>query len=191
MGDALYGNVLLLGVAWQMGLVPLSLTAIEKAIELNGAAIEQNRQAFLWGRRAAHDPQSMQLLTQPASPAARRRISQNLDETIEPPPRVPDRLSGRALRPTLPCPRRARTRRRIQMAIDGPERGSCTQLFQVAGSKGRVRGGTALCRPIVHPAVVRRVRGRLQTALSSRHRRCSPDLTPQPAEPENAVTAPG
>ncbi|MBN8447702.1 MAG: indolepyruvate ferredoxin oxidoreductase family protein [Candidatus Accumulibacter sp.] len=83
MGDALYGNVLLLGVAWQMGLVPLSLTAIEKAIELNGAAIEQNRQAFLWGRRAAHDPQSVQQLTLPASPAARRRISQNLDETID------------------------------------------------------------------------------------------------------------
>ena len=53
MGDALYGNMLLLGYAWQMGLVPVSAGALDKAIELNGAAVDANRQAFLWGRRAA------------------------------------------------------------------------------------------------------------------------------------------
>jgi indolepyruvate ferredoxin oxidoreductase len=41
MGDALYGNLFLLGVAWQRGLVPLSLAAIDQAIELNGAAVER------------------------------------------------------------------------------------------------------------------------------------------------------
>ena len=56
MGDALYGNILLLGHAWQMGLVPVSAVALNKAIELNGAAVEANRQAFLWGRRVAVDP---------------------------------------------------------------------------------------------------------------------------------------
>jgi indolepyruvate ferredoxin oxidoreductase len=54
-GDAIAANMLLLGAAWQKGLVPLSLAAIDRAIELNGIAIESNRRAFLWGRRAAHD----------------------------------------------------------------------------------------------------------------------------------------
>lgn len=53
MGDALYANLLLLGYAWQMGLVPVSAAALDQAIVLNGTAVEANRQAFLWGRRAA------------------------------------------------------------------------------------------------------------------------------------------
>jgi indolepyruvate ferredoxin oxidoreductase len=55
MGDALYANMLLLGYAWQQGLVPVSAAALEQAIELNGTAVAANRQAFLWGRRAAAD----------------------------------------------------------------------------------------------------------------------------------------
>ena len=35
--------------------IPLSLEAILRAIEINGAAIEMNKQAFSWGRLAAHD----------------------------------------------------------------------------------------------------------------------------------------
>ena len=44
-----------LGYAYQNGLIPLSAAAIEEAIRLNGAAIKMNLDAFLWGRRAAHD----------------------------------------------------------------------------------------------------------------------------------------
>jgi indolepyruvate ferredoxin oxidoreductase len=55
MGDSITANMMMLGAAWQRGLVPLSLAAIDRAIELNGVAIESNRRAFLWGRRAAHD----------------------------------------------------------------------------------------------------------------------------------------
>ena len=44
----------MLGFAYQQGLVPVSAAAIERAIELNGIAVEANKQAFLWGRRAAH-----------------------------------------------------------------------------------------------------------------------------------------
>ncbi|ACV36768.1 indolepyruvate ferredoxin oxidoreductase family protein [Accumulibacter sp.] len=83
MGDALYGNLFLLGVAWQRGLVPLSLAAIDQSIELNGAAVEKNRQAFLWGRRAAHDPEAVRRLLQPAGTPTARPISRSLDETIE------------------------------------------------------------------------------------------------------------
>ena len=82
MGDGIYGNLLLLGVAWQKGLVPLSLAAIDRAIELNGTAVEHNRQAFLWGRRAAHDPDSVRRLTIPASEPAAHRLAASLDETI-------------------------------------------------------------------------------------------------------------
>ncbi len=55
-GDAIGANVLLLGFAWQKGLVPVGLGALERAIELNGVAVPANQRAFAWGRLAAHDP---------------------------------------------------------------------------------------------------------------------------------------
>ena len=55
MGDSIASNLFTLGFAWQKGLVPVSEEAINKAIELNGVAVKMNQQAFLWGRRAAHD----------------------------------------------------------------------------------------------------------------------------------------
>jgi indolepyruvate ferredoxin oxidoreductase len=70
MGDAIYTNTFLLGYAWQLGLVPVSFAAIDRAIELNGAAVDTNRKAFLWGRRAAHDPDAVARLVAPAAPAA-------------------------------------------------------------------------------------------------------------------------
>jgi indolepyruvate ferredoxin oxidoreductase len=54
-GDALAANMLLLGYAWQKGLVPLAADAILHAVELNGAAVAMNKAAFDWGRRAAID----------------------------------------------------------------------------------------------------------------------------------------
>src|SRR5690606_1668852 len=55
MGDAIAANLFMLGYAWQRGLVPLSLDALMRAVELNGAAIEMNKTAFAWGRLAAVD----------------------------------------------------------------------------------------------------------------------------------------
>ncbi|WP_276486882.1 indolepyruvate ferredoxin oxidoreductase family protein [Ectopseudomonas mendocina] len=55
LGDSIATNLFMLGYAYQKGLVPVSAEAINKAIELNGVAVELNQQAFLWGRRAAHD----------------------------------------------------------------------------------------------------------------------------------------
>ncbi|MEM9197032.1 MAG: indolepyruvate ferredoxin oxidoreductase family protein [Pseudomonadota bacterium] len=55
LGDAIYSNVLVLGAAWQAGLVPLSAEAIRRAIELNGAGVKGNLAAFEIGRWAAHD----------------------------------------------------------------------------------------------------------------------------------------
>ncbi len=50
VGSPLYANVLLLGVAFQAGAIPLPADAIEAAIELNGVAVAQNLAAFRWGR---------------------------------------------------------------------------------------------------------------------------------------------
>ncbi|HUG21024.1 indolepyruvate ferredoxin oxidoreductase family protein, partial [Piscinibacter sp.] len=59
LGDAIMSNLFILGYAWQQGLVPLSLEAIMRAVELNGAAIEKNKAAFAWGRLAVVDPQAV------------------------------------------------------------------------------------------------------------------------------------
>jgi indolepyruvate ferredoxin oxidoreductase len=60
MGDAIATNLLMLGFAWQQGLVPLSFESIMRAVELNGAAVEMNKKAFAWGRMAAFDMASVQ-----------------------------------------------------------------------------------------------------------------------------------
>ena len=55
LGDSIATNTFMLGYAWQKGYVPVSLFALMRAVELNGAAIEMNKRAFDWGRMAAHD----------------------------------------------------------------------------------------------------------------------------------------
>ncbi|WP_068856224.1 indolepyruvate ferredoxin oxidoreductase family protein, partial [Xanthomonas graminis] len=60
LGDAIASNLFMLGYAWQQGLVPLSYTALMRAIELNGAAVAMNQQAFAWGRLAALDLAAVQ-----------------------------------------------------------------------------------------------------------------------------------
>jgi indolepyruvate ferredoxin oxidoreductase len=55
-GDSIASNLFMLGFAYQRGTVPLSADALERAIELNGVAVEFNQRAFRWGRRAAIDP---------------------------------------------------------------------------------------------------------------------------------------
>ncbi len=55
-GDAIYTNMLLVGLAWQKGTLPLTLEAIETAIRLNGAAVDKNIQAFHAGRVLAVEP---------------------------------------------------------------------------------------------------------------------------------------
>ncbi|WP_367344692.1 indolepyruvate ferredoxin oxidoreductase family protein [Stenotrophomonas bentonitica] len=60
LGDAIASNLFILGYAWQQGLVPISFDALMRAIELNGAAVAMNQQAFAWGRLAVVDPQAVQ-----------------------------------------------------------------------------------------------------------------------------------
>ncbi|KJU78251.1 indolepyruvate ferredoxin oxidoreductase [Ectopseudomonas oleovorans] len=65
LGDSIATNLFMLGYAYQLGLVPVSAEAINKAIELNGVAVQLNQQAFLWGRRAAHDLAAVEKVAAP------------------------------------------------------------------------------------------------------------------------------
>ncbi len=58
IGDSLYSNMLVLGAAWQRGLVPISQAALMQAIELNGQAVAPNRRAFDLGRWAVLHPEA-------------------------------------------------------------------------------------------------------------------------------------
>ncbi|MGW1678885.1 indolepyruvate ferredoxin oxidoreductase family protein [Saccharopolyspora sp. NPDC002376] len=77
--DDQFANILQLGAAYQCGTLQLSAESIEQAIELNGAAVAANIQAFRRGRQAIADPDALQAEITPApveapapSPAARR-----------------------------------------------------------------------------------------------------------------------
>ena len=78
LGDAIYANVLLLGAAWQAGLVPLSEAAIRRAIELNGAGVEGNLKAFDIGRWAVSHPLDARAAVAPAVP-----VEEALEQKIE------------------------------------------------------------------------------------------------------------
>jgi indolepyruvate ferredoxin oxidoreductase len=58
-GDAIYANMIMVGFAWQRGVIPVSSRALYRAIKLNGVDAEANLQAFELGRRVAHDPASI------------------------------------------------------------------------------------------------------------------------------------
>jgi indolepyruvate ferredoxin oxidoreductase len=81
MGDSIAANLFMLGFAFQKGLVPLQQASIAQAIELNGVAIEANRQAFLWGRRAAVDLQQVERVALPGRPIV-VQLPQSLDALV-------------------------------------------------------------------------------------------------------------
>jgi indolepyruvate ferredoxin oxidoreductase len=58
-GDGIYANMLLLGMAWQRGTIPLAAASLESAIELNGIAVANNLAAFRWGRQLVADELSV------------------------------------------------------------------------------------------------------------------------------------
>jgi indolepyruvate ferredoxin oxidoreductase len=55
-GEPLGAALLLLGHAYQQGLVPLTQDSLLQAIRLNGGPVERNLAAFNWGRRLAAEP---------------------------------------------------------------------------------------------------------------------------------------
>jgi len=69
LGDTLPANIVMLGAAWQAGLVPVSLSALERAIALNGVAVTQNLQALAMGRLALVAPEALRRLAGEERPA--------------------------------------------------------------------------------------------------------------------------
>jgi indolepyruvate ferredoxin oxidoreductase len=82
LGNAISANIFLVGYAYQIGALPLSAEAIERAIELNGEAVEMNKAAFRYGRYAAADRAAIEKLAVPKELDEVRRLSQSLDEII-------------------------------------------------------------------------------------------------------------
>jgi indolepyruvate ferredoxin oxidoreductase len=70
LGDSIYANIVALGHAWQLGLVPVSLQAMQRAIELNAVAVDANKAAFSLGRLHAHDAAACRALLDEPAPAA-------------------------------------------------------------------------------------------------------------------------
>ena len=68
-GDAIATNLFMLGYAWQKGRIPLSRAAIERAVEINGVAVEMNLGAFDWGRRTAADRDTVERRAAPGAAA--------------------------------------------------------------------------------------------------------------------------
>ena len=114
LGDSIASNLFMLGYAYQRGLVPLSAEAIERAIELNGVAVEFNRDAFRWGRRAAVDPALGRGSRDAAAPRAgepppvgdprqmiERRVAFLTDTRTPPMPRAMPPESAACARPRL------------------------------------------------------------------------------------------
>jgi len=84
MGDAIATNMFMLGYAYQKGWVPLAAASLERAIELNGVAVDFNKQSFVWGRRAAVDLERVRRIARPAEVVAiGEHFSRNLDEVVE------------------------------------------------------------------------------------------------------------
>ncbi len=83
LGDAIYTNPFVMGYGWQKGLIPLTHASIVRAIELNGTQVEKNQQAFEWGRRAAVDLHSVQMMAIPpeAKPES-QRMSESIGEMV-------------------------------------------------------------------------------------------------------------
>ena len=83
-GASVGANIFLVGYAYQLGAIPLARASIERAIELNGEAVDMNKAAFEWGRRAVVEPAVVEALVKPAPDATSdaRTLSQSFDEVV-------------------------------------------------------------------------------------------------------------
>ncbi len=83
-GDHMQANMLLVGAAFQHGCLPLEAVAIERAIELNGAAVKSNLAAFRWGRAAIADPAALERALAPQAQAqAQAPAAHDLQSLLE------------------------------------------------------------------------------------------------------------
>ncbi len=83
LGDSIYTNPIMLGYAWQKGWIPLQLASLIRAIELNAVAVDNNKTAFAWGRKAALDWPAVQKLLNPGQVVTfTPRTTQSVDDMV-------------------------------------------------------------------------------------------------------------
>jgi indolepyruvate ferredoxin oxidoreductase len=82
LGNELYANTIMLGYALQKGLLPVTLDAVWRAIDMNGAAQKQNKVALAIGRLAAGNPVWLMARRQQLTATLAPRPAQTLDEAI-------------------------------------------------------------------------------------------------------------
>jgi indolepyruvate ferredoxin oxidoreductase len=83
LGASIATNLFMLGYAYQRGLIPVSAEAIERAVALNGVAVDFNKAAFGWGRHAAVDRAAVEARAVPrAAIPESHRLSGALEEIV-------------------------------------------------------------------------------------------------------------
>jgi indolepyruvate ferredoxin oxidoreductase len=82
LGDPIVANILLMGYAWQHGLVPVGLKAMMRAIELNNVAVDMNKRAFTVGRVLAADRDALARLRRPDAQVIRFAAPTSLEEMV-------------------------------------------------------------------------------------------------------------
>ena len=171
LGDSIATNMMMMGYAYQKGLLPLSAKAIEQAIEVNGVAIKLNIQAFQLGRLAAHDPAKLiaMMKDQDETVAPKTLDAMSLDEIISHRSALLTDYQNAKLaeryRALVKQVRDAATIRRLRRRLAARGR---DQLRQTARLQGRIRSGAALYRRPLRKAAPRPVRGRLQVLVQPR-----------------------
>ncbi len=170
MGDSIATNLFMVGYAYQRGLLPIGEAAILRAIELNGAAVDANKQSFGWGRLAAVDPARVSAAAIPAAVPESQRMSESVDEMVE--------RRRKFLTAYQDAAFAARytdyvAKVRVAESSEGPrrndaDRGGRPLLLQAAGGEGRIRGRAPLHRRRIREAGCRAVRRRLQAQVPPR-----------------------
>ncbi len=73
--DHMMVNMLAVGVAYQAGLLPVSADSVEAAVRLNGVAVDDNLQAFRYGRLYCHDPLRVEALVRAGEPRPEQLVA--------------------------------------------------------------------------------------------------------------------
>jgi indolepyruvate ferredoxin oxidoreductase len=74
--DNVYANTILMGMAWQRGLIPVSEESLRAAIKLNGAGVQENLDAFDLGRLYAAEPDRVAPYTPVRTPLPERPLDE-------------------------------------------------------------------------------------------------------------------
>ncbi len=80
-GSATTANLFVVGMAVQAGCLPIEAELLERAIGLNGVAVEANVAAFRWGRCAVADPARLEL-AHPTPAPVRRPAAPSLSDEL-------------------------------------------------------------------------------------------------------------